>query len=254
VNFAESPESVAKAVNQWVSERTSGKITQLLDPLGVRGETRLLLASTLYFNASWAVPFDVSETQPRPFHALDGAQHPVWTMHRVGTYRLADADGFQVLELPYFGDRLSLLVILPAAGQFAELRQRWSPASIEAALRASTPEAVEVLVPKFHFNWGPRSLRTALQSAGVRQAFTAEADFSGIDATGKLGLDDVVQSTDCAVTELGTEAAAASAALVVAASAAPRQFIADRPFFVLVRDASGLFPFLGQVSEPDRAD
>jgi serpin B len=247
--FAEAPVESGAAINEWVSEHTSGKIQRLIDPQTLSDQSRFLLASTLYLDASWAAPFSPEHTSPRTFHAPSG-DRTVAMMRRIGNYRAADLDGASAVELPYVGSKLALLVILPEPGAWSGARARLS-SWLERAPAALQDQTVDLQLPRFQFDWGPRSLIPALKASGVRRALELGADFSGIAAEPKLILDDVVQSTRCAVTESGTVAAAASAANVAVSSAPTRTFVADRPFFIAVRDESGILAFLGQVLAPN---
>jgi serine protease inhibitor len=89
----------------------------------------------------------------------------------------------------------------------------------------------------------------------VVRAFGHEADFSGITEAGPLWIGTVAHQAYIDVDEHGTEAAAATATVMLGRAAVqappPVTVIVDRPFlFAILDNATGLPVFLGQVSRP----
>jgi serine protease inhibitor len=235
-----------------VANQTRRKIQRLLDgdlpPL-----TRLVITNAIYFKGAWLHPFDKGRTQTAPFHVSAQKTVDVHLMQQDGDFNYFEGEGFKAVELPYQGGDLSMILCLPEApNDLASLATKLSGEDGFAWVERLAPVEVDVLVPRMrimsHF-----SLSGALTVLGMTNAFADTADFSGISRQQDLRLAEVVHQAFIDVSEEGTEAAAATAAIAALKEIAerPRIFRADRPFIFLVRDrASGVMLFLGSVSNP----
>ncbi len=255
VDFQNATEAARQTINNWVAQETNNKIQDLipegmLDPL-----TKLVLTNALYFKGQWATPFNANLTQNAAFTLGSGSQVQVPTMHATESYRYMQSDGFQVLELPYAGNRLVMDVLLPSAGSGpAGLDVSQLPADLSGWLQGLTSQQVEVSLPKFQMTT-QFNLNQQLEALGMTDAFGPQADFSGI-STNPLNISSVVHKAFIDVDETGTEAAAATGVgMIFAAIAMPITpsvvFNADHPFLFLIRDTqSGSVLFMGQVADP----
>ena len=178
-------------------------------------------------------------------------------MRQQGLFRYLDGGSFQALELPYDGSAQSMIVFLPKrADGLAELEKTLTAARVTDWLAKLTPYQVDVTLPRFKVT-AEFELKTTLTDLGMPLAFSLpKADFSGI-ATGKpLALSAVIHKAFVDVSEKGTEAAAATAAVMVTTSApAPAEkiavFRADHPFFFAIRDdGTGSLLFAGRLVNP----
>jgi len=263
VDFAAATEAARREINAWVEDQTKRRIRDLVPMGGLDPLTRLALVNAIWFKGQWAARFETANTTAAPFHVGAAETATAHFMHRQGGgYRYAEADGVQILELPYRGERLSMVVLLPRAEDgLAGLEARMTPDQVEAWLgpRGLPAMEVDVYLPRFSITWGTREMRDCLEALGMPLPFDAEAaDFSGMNgvalpAAEALHIDRVFHKAFVDVTEEGTEAAAASA-VVMAPRGAPRPppvFRADRPFVFLIRDrASGSILFLGRLVRP----
>src|SRR5262249_36437172 len=139
VDFLGAPAQAAQAINAWVGKRTEGKIPALFDPGGVHRDTRLVLTNAVYFKGDWTSRFRKDRTEKGEFQAAAGKRVPVPLMQQQGRFRYLDvrgggqpaAGGFQALELPYVGDNLSMLLLLPAkADGLAEFEKQLTAANL----------------------------------------------------------------------------------------------------------------------------
>jgi serpin B len=252
VDFVKNADGARTMINRWVSQGTRGKIDELLRPGTVTPDTRLLLVNVLYFWGSWATAFDPRRTSDAPFRLGSGEIVQLPTMHITASFEYGEGDGFRMLALRYYGDGLSMYVVLPTEGKFSEVAERLGTDSIERARAALHRETVAVAMPKFSFRWGPSSLKQPLQALGITDAFAPEADLSEMEPKRELRLADVVHATFISVAERGTEAAAATGAQsAIAAVEEPSVRVAlDRPFLFFVHDTNGMILFSGQVFDP----
>jgi serpin B len=253
LDFAKDPDLATHVINRWVAARTRDKILDLIPKGAIGASTPLVLTNALYFYGSWDQPFNESSTAEETFHAVPEGDVAVPTMRDGRSVPYAEGDGYKMIDLAYDGRELAMTLLLPAEGRFAEVREKLSPSWLESARGPITQANVRVAVPKFRFTWGSTSLRKELEAMGMIDAFRGgAADFSGI--LDGLSISDVIHKAFVGVDEFGTEAAAATAVVtrIVSAPTYTHDFIADRPFFVFIRDASGALLFAGQVTNPAR--
>jgi serpin B len=260
VDFQHAAESARQTINDWVANETNQKIQNLIPEGGVTDLTRLVLTNAVYFKGQWAKPFDAQATYDAQFTLASGERVLTPTMHKQSSYRYMESDGFQVLELPYAGDRLSMVLMLPTQGDGAAGTDASAiPANLNQWLSGLTSQTVQVSLPKFQTTT-KFSLADSLKALGMTDAFSSgSADLTGIaDVEGeKLYISDVIHKAFIDVNETGTEAAAATAVIVAVGCACPGyepppvQFNADHPFQFLIRDnVSGSILFMGQVTNP----
>jgi serpin B len=251
LDFVTNAEGSRQAINGWVSDNTRARIPELI-PMGIiNARTVLVLTNAIYFAASWKEKFEPANTTDAPFTKLDGSSITAATMHQAKEHRYAESDGWQALELAYTGDDVSVLALLPASGSFESYRSKLDASHLATVVAALKTRLVDVSLPKFRFSTQLR-VKPALQALGMIDAFESDADFSGMDGTRSLFIQDVIHEAFVSVDEKGTEAAAATAVLVGRNSFPERAvFTADRPFLILVRDnPTGAVLFAGQVTSP----
>lgn len=250
VDFSGSPEAARKEINEWVAEQTNDHIEDLLPKGSIKTTTRLVLTNAIYFTARWRFPFDEEATEPRPFTALDGTTTQVPTMHQSIETRYAEIGGHQLVELPYANGDTSMVVVLPAEGEFEAFEGALTVDRLAIMLDQAEEALVDLALPKFEIE-SATSLVKAMQALGMTEAFTGAADFSGMAESGGLFVSDIVHQSFVTVDELGTEAAAATA-VIVAESAPARQaeMTVDRPFLFYIRDRPTETPlFFGRVTD-----
>lgn len=267
LDFAGDPESARKTINAWVGKKTQEKIKDLLKSGMLDSRTRLVLVNAIYFKGNWAEQFKKENTREGAF-TVCAKEHPatvsVPLMNRTGRYSYGANETAQVLELPYVGGDLSMVVLLPAvppgaapealAGAFGAFEPKLTPENLAAWLGQLRPQEVRVTLPRFKAS-GEYELSKPLAGLGMTDAFAMDkADFSGMvsGSAGQLCLSAVAHKAFVDVNEEGTEAAAATGAVMVA-RAVPRvaEFRADRSFVFLIRDIkSGAILFLGRLLNP----
>ncbi len=236
-------------INQWVSDQTAGKIKDLIEKGVLTENTRLVLANAIYFKADWTVPFSKS-TRNDPFTLLNGEQVNVPTMSRRTDTGYAVGPGYQAVELNYKGDRIRMVILMPAPDQFDTFERSLDDARVNAILQALKSNDIELAMPKFNYE-ASLTLAETLAKMGMPDAFTpGTADFSGMDGLRDLDISDVIHKAFVAVDELGTEAAAATG-VVVGITSMPMTVSIDRPFIFLIRDVeTGTILFMGRVLDP----
>jgi serpin B len=254
-DFRGDPAGAAGRINAWVSEKTGGKIPAMIGS-GEMGEaTRMVVASAIYFKAGWKTTFAPIMTRPLPFVTSTRERIEVPTMWQKEWYRLVERNDMEMLDLPYVGERLSMVIFLPRSERgLPELEQRMVSGALGKWLKAvDAEEKSEAVVFLPRFEMATRyDLRKALTAMGMPDAFDpAKADFTGISGE-QLFLGKVLHRAYVRVDEMGTEATAATMPFIIADDDdEPDLFRADHPFVFLIRDKrTGSILFMGRVTDP----
>jgi len=260
LDYARAPEPSRKRINGWVEEKTKEKISDLIPQGSIDPLTRLVLVNAIYFKGNWEDQFDPDDTIEAPFFVTPEKSVKASLMTRTGDYSYSDLGDLQMIEMPYAGRDLSMLVLLPAAGTpLSSLEDRMTLENFQMWKKCLSEHKVSLFLPRFRITWGSFSLVKALQSLGMTDAFSdTKADFSGMDGRPDwLYITDVLHKAFVDVNEEGTEAAAATAVIVgLKSMPAPIPvFRADRPFIFIIQEKStGSILFMGRVSEPSSGE
>jgi serpin B len=252
LDFVGDAEAARITINDWVSEQTEGRIEDLIPPDAIDALTRLVLTNAIYFNAAWATPFEETLTADGAFHLLDGGEITVPMMHQTESFGYAEGESYQVVELPYDGHELSMVILLPEAGEFEPFEDSLDAERVNGILRDLAYRQVALTMPKFEFE-SEFDLANTLAAMGMPDAFTSAADFSGMTGARDLFISDVIHKAFVSVDEAGTEAAAATAVVMKFSAAVeePVEVAVDHPFIFLIRDIrTGTILFVGRVTDP----
>jgi serine protease inhibitor len=255
VDFGTESESARKEINDWVSKKTNGKIEEILPSGSLGALTRLVLVNAIYFKGQWATQFDKSKTAPADFAVSSSQKVKAPLMNLKAKFKFAEKDTFQLLEMPYKGGELSMVVLLPKeVDGIRKLESSLNQKELSGWLSQALNREVNVFLPKFKIT-AEFELDKTLAAMGMVDAFSSKADFSGMDGARDLFISSVVHKAYVEVNEEGTEAAAATATTMRATSIQlpPPTFRADHPFLFLIRDVkSGSILFMGRVADPTK--
>ncbi|XP_038970279.1 serpin-ZXA-like [Phoenix dactylifera] len=262
VDFQAKAAEVANEVNSWVESVTAGLIKELLPSGSVDSTTRLVLGNALYFKGAWDEKFDASSTKDSAFHLLNGSSVQVPFMTSKKTQFVSAHNGFKVLRLPYEQgeDRrqFSMYIFLPDAQDgLWSLAEKLSSESDFLNLHLPTQKVKlgDFKLPRFKISFGFEASEV-LKDLGLALPFSGNGDLTEmVDSPvgHKLSVSSVFHKAFIEVTEEGTEAAAATAAVLMKCSAVrnPLDFVADHPFLFLIReDITGVVLFVGHVINP----
>jgi serine protease inhibitor len=255
-DFINNAPAAQAAINNWVSLKTSGKIHDLIPAGSLNGSSRLVLVNAVYFKGRWEHPFKASGTRPRPFFVGQDQSVMVPTMSETDMLKVVSVPACDIVELPYNGGGLSMVILLPKAHDgLGSLEQLLTPTSLFewlASLDFAKQQNTNVMLPLFKMTYSV-DLSEALEQAGVTAALSEhDADFSMLDGRRDLHVSAAVHKAFVDVSELGTEAAASTyEAFVTLGVESYREFNVDHPFIFLIRDNStGCLLFLGRVVDP----
>jgi len=252
LDFITETEKSRLIINEWVSDQTENCINDLLPQGAIDALTRLVLTNAIYFNAAWEYPFDKEMTADYSFYLLDGRQVTVPMMKQMESFGYTKGEGYQAVELLYDGGELSMVILLPEAGQFQAFEETLSAQQVSNIISDLQSTEVTLTMPRFEFD-SEFSLKDALADMDMPIAFSGAADFSGMTGNRELFISDVVHKAFVAVDEAGTEAAAATAVIIklTAVSETPVEVTLDHPFIFLIRDIeTGAILFIGRVVNP----
>jgi len=254
VNFGDS-QGAAMMINNWVQEMTKDKIQDFIRPDMLNDLTRMVLVNALYFKGDWTKKFNSKLTKDHEFFVSPSLTVNVPMMQHEGLKtRFAHLDPLdsKMIELSYKGDRIVMQLLLPEKRNgMKELEDKLNKHEVQDLFDKISYEAeVDIQIPKFKLEHCI-SLKDNLKAMGIQDMFVENvADFSGIDPTRKLHVSTVVQKVYIEVNEDGSEAAAATGA-VMTANCMPAQFVADHPFVFYLRDkTTGVLLFQGRVTNP----
>ncbi|XP_021718729.1 serpin-ZX-like [Chenopodium quinoa] len=262
VDFLNKAVEVASDVNSWAEKQTSGLIKELLPPGSVDNTTRLIFANSVYFKGAWNEKFDVSKTKEDDFHLLSGSSVKVPFMTSKKKQLIRAFDGFKVLSLPYKqGEdkrQFSMYIFLPDVKDgLSALMQKVSSQSgfLNEHLPFEKVEVGDFRLPRFKISFGFEASKV-LKGLGVELPFTGGGLTEMVDSpvAKNLYVSSIFQKSFIEVNEEGTEAAAASAAVIAFRSLripSKLDFVADHPFMFLIReDMTGVVLFSGHTKNP----
>ncbi|MFH1256177.1 MAG: serpin family protein [Candidatus Diapherotrites archaeon] len=257
LDFANETEQSRQTINSWVEGKTNSKIKDLLPAGSISPLTRLVLTNAIYFKGEWLKQFDKANTKEDDFRLSPGNTVKTQMMSLTGKeaeFNYAENDLMQVLELPYKGEELSMIILLPNNDNLNAAEESLTAEKLAEWKKDSRKQRVDVFIPKFTFT-KEFGLADTLKQMGMPTAFIAgSADFSGMDGTNQLFISAVIHKAFVEVNEEGTEAAAATGIAVSGAMANPNPipiFRADHPFIFLIQEKqTGTILFLGRVSDP----
>jgi serpin B len=263
VNFRENPDVARIHINNWVAKQTRDKIRDLIPTRGINELTRLVLANALYLKAPWASEFNDALTKPKPFHAGGGAPVDVQTMENQKMFGYAKREGYIVVSVPYSGSELQFVAVIPDEVTGLKNLESNLNADILAEFAKLQVQDVDLELPKFKFEPPTIPLKENLEALGMKTAFDDPQGSANFDKMSPrrpdkyLAISNVFHKTFIAVDEKGTEAAAATAVVMMELTAhfeKPKEPIhvkVDRPFLYAIQHVpSGVCLFIGRVTDP----
>lgn len=264
LDFKDETEKSRLIINSWVESKTNSKIRDLIPQNILDSLTRLVIVNAVYFKGFWLKQFDKQHTRDEDFRVGSGNTIKVSMMHFIDeeNFNYSETDMLQILELSYEGEDLSMLILLPKGDDLGMVEESLSTEKLAEWKMLFRREKVKIFLPKFKFE-SQYFMRDILELMGMPTAFTlgidfgGEADFSGMTGKKDLNIGEVIHKAFIEVNEEGTEAAAATALLMVggaAPGAGPspiKIFKADHPFIFLIQEKeTGNILFVGRVNDP----
>ena len=253
LDFINDPEGSRKIINSWVENQTNEKIKNLI-PQGVIDElTRLVITNAIYFKGNWKIPFDEDYTSEKDFYINSNNSIKVPMMYLKDSFNYTKTKDFQILELPYESDELSMLILLPNENNLSSYEGSINIKNLSEWKNNLTETKIKIYIPKFKFET-KYEMKETLKEMGMQSAFNPKyVDFSGMDGTKNLYIKSVIHQAFVEVNEVGTEAAAATTVIGGVLSMPPPTpvFRADHPFIFLIHHKeSGNILFMGKVVDP----
>lgn len=255
LDFESNPNPSRLIINKKIAQHTNQLIPELLPKGSIKPITVAVLTNAIYFKGDWKVPFEVQSTTEQPFYNHIGTSPNIKMMQLQEHFGYSEDKQVQVVQLPYKGDDLSMLVVLPKSKDKAAMQQLVRDLSADTIKQWSkdlVTQEVNVHLPKFKLE-ASYQMKNLLTDMGMPRAFEKGAGFNLFDNSPPIKIDDVYHKAVVIVDEKGTEAAAATGIVAdaTAASAPPPVFKADHPFLFMIKDnKTDAILFLGQVNKP----
>ncbi|MBU0611828.1 serpin family protein [Patescibacteria group bacterium] len=262
VDFKNATEEARLAINKWVEDRTNDKIKEIISKGVLSVDTRLVLTNAIYFNGKWSKTFEKKGTKENSFFIDSENNVEVNMMKQANNdetlFNYSENDDLQILEMPYKGDKLSMIVVLPKKNDITSFEKLLTFSNFNSWKKSLKKQRVNVFIPQFKFD-AKYSMVEDLKSMGMPISFSpGNADFSKMDGTKDLFISDVIHQSFVDVNEDGTEAAAATAVVMGVTSAGPFEgpviptFNANHPFVFMIQDTTnGNILFMGRVVNPN---
>lgn len=264
LDFLHAPEAARDSINRWVGEQTKGKIPNLIPAGGVDPQTRLVLANAVYLNAAWKDTFAERATSDADFYPPGTQSILVPTMRKTSKLNYQEKTAFTVVTIPYKGSDLQLVILLPKARDgLAQLIRSLTPALLHDCAQLNHTELVSLQLPRFRLEGSSIALGAHLRALGMPTAFDQPRGSANFDRAAprrpndRLALSEVFHQSVVAVDEHGTEAAASTATVILAAFAVQANPIkpivvkVDHPFFFAIQERkTGICLFVGSVASP----
>lgn len=242
-------DSAVNTINKWIDDATKGKIAKMLEP-PIDPDVIMYLINAIYFKGEWSKQFDPERTYDGTFKTFDGTEQAVKMMSLKDKVDYTEGDDYKAVRLPYGQGKLAMYAILPnedvSINDFIDSMEldKWNE------IRNNMVDTADVLlqIPKFELEYGIKNLNSSLIELGMGEAFSEDADFSGIRED--VFISNVFHKAVIEVNEEGSEAAAATVIGIGLTSAIidPITFIADRPFmFIIADETTGTMLFMGKL-------
>ena len=255
LDFKNEGEASRLIINNWVEDKTNNKIKDLFPEGSIHSLTRLVLTNAIYFKAEWLKQFDADKTRDMNFRVNPDKSIKVPMMQRTdrkSIFNYTQNEDLQILEMPYAGEDLSMLILLPLDDDIEALENSFTIEKLTEWKKSLRKRRVKIYIPKFKFKT-KYFLNETLSDLGMPTTFTNSADFSGMTGTKDLKIDKVIHQAFIEVNEEGTEAAAATGMGMMPMSKPPPTpiFKADHPFiFIIQQNETGNILFMGRVNNP----
>jgi serine protease inhibitor len=257
LDYKKDAEGSRLIINKWVEDKTNDKIKDLLKPGILTELTRMVLTNAIYFKGDWKNAFNEDATYEAPFFLDKNEQVLAERMNITqGSVKYMENEDLSMLELPYSKDKMSMVFILPKEKDGIEgLEKNLNYMNYNRWYMQMNPQKVIIGIPKFKIDFYI-DLSEVLKAMGLETAFTGNANFSGMTGIEDLKIDKVIHKAFIEVNEAGTEAAAATAVIMIEKTSAispppPKAFIADHPFIYIIKDnKTGAILFMGKVMNP----
>ena len=264
LDFVANPAAATQHINKWVADQTHDRIRDLIPGGALDKTTRLVLANALYLKAPWANEFSENVTQPEPFHVHGSASVDVPMMRKTDKrFGYAKRDGYTAVSLPYAGDDLQFVVLLPDDVNGLRALESKLTSDVLAGCAKLERREVDLRLPKFKLEPPTIVLAEKFEALGMKTAFDKPQGSANFDKMAPrtprdyLYISQIFHKTFIAVDEKGTEAAAATAVAMMAGTALrsppppPIQVKIDRPFVYAIQHVpSSVCLFLGRVTDP----
>lgn len=261
LDFYNETEESRLTINDWVGEQTDNKIIDLIPQGSIKPATRLVITNAIYFKGFWLEQFDKNYTEAEDFRIRPTNKIKVQMMHlpsEEANFNYGETGNLQILELPYEGDNLSMLILLPKKDDLMAVEESLDSEKLYEWRNLLRNEKVSVFLPKFKFET-KYFMAQSLKEMGMAHAFNPwKADFSGMTGSKELYIGEVIHQAFVEVNEKGTEAAAATAVAGFELSMdmpqePPKIFRANHPFIFIIQDrGTGNILFIGRVNDPTK--
>lgn len=249
LNFADS--EALLIINDWVKNKTNGKINEIVRSRDLDANTILILLNAIYFQGTWRHQFSKANTKEAPFILSDGKPKLLPMMTQSGVYKYFQDEDFQAIALPYGDSNISMIIFLPDEQKsLSNFQQRLDTQKWQQWRSQFSWIHGHLVLPRFKVDYED-SLMDAFKSLGMKVALSANANYKNL-CDGFVSISDIRHKAFMEINEEGTEVAAATSVLIQRSIGQRFSMVINRPFFCAIQDdQTGVILFLGAIWEPN---
>lgn len=269
IDFSDTPSAVAE-INNWVRQKTRGNIQEIVSEQNLSPDMSMLMLNAIYFKGTWRYMFNGTTTEKRAtFHTSENNRMPVHMMKQTNRLRFGEINfgefwdpdtGLRWVELPYEGDQLSMILLLPKTRfKLEENLNQVTGTHLQEIFkvikRDYNPVKIHLKLPKFTIK-DSISLVEPLKKLGVKKIFENDSALNRLSKT-PVKVGDVKQDSFLSVDEKGTTATAVSKITIIPLSLNAYEdinFECNEPFMAMIVDKTTEIPlFMGKIRQPLKA-
>lgn len=258
LDYGIDPDGCKEIINSWVADQTNDKIEDLIPDGILNADVYMVLTNAVYFKGTWVYQFDEDETRDMNFRTFEGNDVEVSMMSMLleeeDKLPYYEDEDLKAVELPYEGDDLSMIILLPKTGSITDLENDMDAGRFSDIRDGMEETNIEIYLPRFKMK-EKYTLNEPLISLGMEDPFKPSADFSGMDPRRSAYIAYVFHDTFIEVNEEGTEAAGATAVVMYESIPSYPTFNANQPFMYMIQQKStGNILFMGRVCDPSKEE
>jgi len=257
LDYINNPEGSRRTINSWIEDKTNDRIKNIIAKGSLGSNTKLVLVNAIYFKGRWEENFNEYGTHNETFTLEDGSTTTTPLMNQVGYFNYSENELYQSIELNYEGYRTSMVVVLPREGITQNLYSNIQE-SYNNIIKKSNSKNINLKLPKFEFSTKTYDLIEPFKELGMVDAFSGNADFSGMTGNTDLHIGKILHKAFIKVDEKGSEAAAATVVGMELTSVEPTEeepieMFVNRPFVFFIKDnQTQQILFIGEIKNPSK--
>jgi serpin B len=254
IDFNDSGENGIKQVNRWAKKSSNFNFLSLIDQEEIDETDELVFTNYMFFKGTWENPFNDQLTNKEDFFLNNGNKKKVDFMKQTVYLKYNENDIFQIIELPYSGKNLSLIVMLPKKENLIDsLESILNPSNYSFWTNELYTKLISLSLPKFRIETSHR-ISQYHNDLGLEAAFSENPDYQRISIQ-PIKLSKIIQKTIIQVDENNnsafTEVIDKQNSENTEEDDSYITFNADHPFIFILKDnLNNNILLMGRINDP----